>query len=62
VELTTRELALLMLAVDNAQSDELPTSEQDDLKDLWNRLLDQHIASQTDDDRWLALNAEVASA
>jgi len=62
VELTTRELALLMLAVDNAQSDELPPSEQDDLKDLWNRLLDQHIASQTDDDRWLALNAEVASA
>ena len=62
MELTTRELALLMLAVDNAQSDELPTSEQDDLKDLWNRLLDQHIASQTDDDRWLALNAEVASA
>lgn len=62
MELTTRELALLMLAVDNAQSDELPPSEQDDLKDLWNRLLDQHIASQTDDDRWLALNAEVASA
>ena len=62
MELTTRELALLMLAVDNAQSDELPPSEQDDLKDLWNRLLDQHIASQTDDDRWLAMHAEVASA
>ncbi len=39
---TTRELALLMVAVDNVQGPEIPLSERQDLRALWDRLLDQY--------------------
>ena len=62
MKFTTRELALLMVAVDNVQGSEIPLSEREDLKALWMRLLDQYN-HQTQEppervERWNNLVAE----
>ena len=60
---TTRELALLMVAVDNVQGPEIPLSERQDLRALWDRLLDQYNhQTQEPPERGERWNSLVASS
>ena len=62
MKFTTRELALLMVAVDNVQGPEVPLSERKDLQALWKRLLDQYNEQTVEPperiERWDNLVAE----